>query len=237
MTSRALVPIPSCPHELRPGLQVCLHCRAAEREASRARLRRLAARVGIAATAIAVCAAVAMAGSDAFRKPRPKTADARPDRAPADRQDGQQPRYAAADPSPATRPAAASSARARLAPVLPEGRSTLVRAAIDGLFAERSRDTVRVHFDTPTTRTRRRDKFESIVRATLPEVYGPSADSILAAVPAGTLAGSADLLAELPSRGLRLHSADGRTTLALWPETRPGQDGPLVVTYRVVVER
>ena len=95
--------------------------------------------------------------------------------------------------------------------------------------------TVAVHLDTPATRTRRRDKFERMVRATLPAVFGATADSALAAVPAGSLASTGDLLTELPTRGLRLATPNG--TLALWPATRPGRDGPLVVTYVATLER
>jgi hypothetical protein len=113
-----------------------------------------------------------------------------------------------------------------------EGRTELR----DGLVAVRSGDTVAVHFDTPATRTRRFDKFERIVRETLPQVYGAVADSVLARVPAGQLARSGDLLTELPERGVHLPTGDGGT-LALWPETRPGRDGPLVVTYRATLAR
>ena len=113
-----------------------------------------------------------------------------------------------------------------------EGRTALT----EGVVAVRTGDTVAVHFDTPLARTRRADKFERIVRETLPRVYGAVADSALAALPAGRLAAAGDLLHDLPTRGVRLPTADG-ATLALWPETRPGRDGPLVVTYRATVAR
>jgi hypothetical protein len=117
-----------------------------------------------------------------------------------------------------------------LAPIVPAGRHRLA----DSMFAVRTGDTVRVHFDNTRLRTRRADKLERIIRATLPEVYGKSADSVLAAVPAGQLVNSASLLTELPSRGLHFPLGGG-WVIALWPETRPGQDGPLVVSYRTVV--
>ena len=119
-----------------------------------------------------------------------------------------------------------------LAPIVAQGETPLD----GGVFATRTGDTVAVHFDTPLTRTRRAEKFEQIVRATLPAVYGPSADSLLATIPAGKLARAGDLLTELPTRGLHLPIGAG-WSLALWPETRQGQDGPLVVTYRAVVVR
>jgi hypothetical protein len=119
-----------------------------------------------------------------------------------------------------------------LRPTVPEGRTELR----DGAVAVRTGDTVRVHFDAPQTRTRRHDKFERIVRATLPAVYGPAVDSVLAGIPVGTLTRSGDLLSELPARGLRLPLPDS-SSLAFWPETRSGRDGPLVVSYRARIVR
>jgi hypothetical protein len=66
-------------------------------------------------------------------------------------------------------------------------------------------------------------------------VYGARADSLLAGVPEGGLV-DGDLLTELPARGLRVALADG-WALRVWPETRPGRDGPLVVRYRTVVAK
>jgi hypothetical protein len=59
---------------------------------------------------------------------------------------------------------------------------------------------------------------------------------VLRTIPAGGIVGAADLLDELPTRGVHLRVADG-WTLDLWPETRPGQDGPLVVSYRARITR
>lgn len=107
----------------------------------------------------------------------------------------------------------------------------------DSVVVVRDGEVVRVHFDTPGARTRRADKFEQIVRATLPALYGPLADSLLAQFPIAPLVVRAGgLLAALPAHGLRLPLGTG-WVLALWPETRPGQDGPLVVTYRATVMR
>jgi hypothetical protein len=120
----------------------------------------------------------------------------------------------------------------RLQTLLPPGRTDLP----DSLYAERRGDTVVVHFDTSPARTRRADKFEHIVRQTLRAVYGAVADTLIAPVPDGRLAAPNELLTELPVRGIHLATADGRK-IGIWPETRPGRDGPLVVAYRTVVER
>jgi len=47
---------------------------------------------------------------------------------------------------------------------------------------------------------------------------------------------SGDLVSELTQRGIRLPAHEGYT-LVVWPETRQGQDGPLVVSYRLTVAR
>lgn len=128
--------------------------------------------------------------------------------------------------------AGAARSTARLEPIIAEGRTPLQ----NGIYVVRSGEQVSVHFDTPATRTRRRDKFERVVRATLPVVYGPLADSLLATVPQGRLVRDGDLVTELPARGVHLRTDSG-ATLALWPETRPGRDGPIVVTYRTTLTR
>jgi hypothetical protein len=114
-----------------------------------------------------------------------------------------------------------------LEPIVANGRTDLH----DGIYALRSGDTVTVHFDTPEARTRRAEKFELIVRATLPLTYGVAAEELLASTSPGTLAGDRDVVAELPGRGIHLRTSDGRE-LSIWPETRPGRDGPIVVSYR-----
>ncbi|HKG92018.1 MAG TPA: hypothetical protein VKA84_09015, partial [Gemmatimonadaceae bacterium] len=140
------------------------------------------------------------------------------------------PAPAAVTPAPVAMPVAAPVA-APAAPV--EGRTELG----EGVYAMRAGDTVTVHFDTPLTRTRYAEKFERIVRSTLPRVMGETsaAASALATVPVGQLAVAGDLLTELPARGIELPLDAGRT-LTLWPETRPGMDGPLVVRYRAVIK-
>ena len=115
-----------------------------------------------------------------------------------------------------------------LEPSVAEGRTDLG----DGIYALRTGDTVTVHFDTPGARTRRPEKFEQVVRATLPQVHGATADSILSGIATGNLVGAGELAAEQPNHAIRLR-APGGLSLSLWPQTRPGRDGPLVVAYRV----
>lgn len=117
-----------------------------------------------------------------------------------------------------------------LAPVIGEGRTELR----DGIFAERGEHEITVSFDKPLTRTRRPEKFETILRATLPQIYGARIDSALAVIPVGTIVPPQGLLTELPRQGLWIPVPDG-PSLRIWPETRPGEDGPLVVRYRAAV--
>ena len=117
-----------------------------------------------------------------------------------------------------------------LAPTIGEGRTSLR----DGVVAERHDDEITVHFDTPAARTRRPEKFEGILRATLPQIFGAAVDSALAAMPVGTIVPPQGLTTELPTQGLYLPLPAG-PTLRIWPETRPGEEGPLVVRYRVLI--
>ncbi|HEX6058142.1 MAG TPA: hypothetical protein VFZ11_03910 [Gemmatimonadaceae bacterium] len=271
----------NCPHERRPGLTVCLHCRHAAREAELAKRRSSLARVGIAgaviglgamlataavrsrehaaATSVATLAAagatsdsagiaantpvVAAADVHAARDTSsaagtpaatPETPAAAPE-TPATLERVAAPAPAAVvapvtetAPSAAPAPAPASP----LGPVVAPGTTELP----EGLSVVRVGDSLTVHFDTELGRTRRPEKFERIVRETLPMIYGAGAESLLAGVPAGAIAGAGDLLTELPAHGVRIPTADGRTLLVR-PETRPGRDGPLVIRYIATVER
>lgn len=134
-----------------------------------------------------------------------------------------------AAPQP-SRSAAAATPLHMMTLKVPAGRSGLS----DSMYVERDADSAVVHFDTEIGRTRRRDKFETTVRATLPVLYGAAADSMLAALPDGAITGKRDLVSEVAVRGVQL-AVPGGGTLELWPVTRPGRDGPLVVGYRVRV--
>lgn len=268
----------SCPHDVRPGTTVCLHCRHEARIAAHARRRHVLVRLGIGAAGVAALGAILVGGANAIQaRLAPRTAEAersrRPDTARADsmvaayavRQTGSAPaepsaagaggpprdesgargdssrnqsaavssqvtlRYASAGGPPAIEPSAVLRG-APVTPVLREGRTDFD----DGMYAERAGNTVLVHFDTPLTRTRRRDKLEHIVRATLPRIYGAALDSVLAKIPVGGLTNGRDPVTDLTSRGIWVPLPKG-WTVAVWPQTRPGQDGPLVVTYKAVV--
>ncbi len=262
-----------CPHELRPGTTVCLHCRRAARDARIARRNRTLRKLGFSALGLAACAYAGAAGWDAYRRgafpqwpeivaataslpeklaaisaselgatppvATPATRDSAPSLQPSAKTDstpaldssasvllpvvpvvGLAPADTASTPPPAPSPPV-------LEPIVANGRTDLH----DGIYALRSGDTVTVHFDTPEARTRRAEKFELIVRATLPLTYGVVAEELLASTSPGTLAGDRDVVAELPGRGIHLRTSDGRE-LSIWPETRPGRDGPIVVSYR-----
>jgi hypothetical protein len=241
---------------------VCLRCRQDARQAIRARQQAFLTKLGAAAAGLvgiyivggsivnAVRAAarvnamfeapaVATAGSTADVRPQgePKVA------APASPPSPASPASAVAPASTtSSAPAPAASitplaaitvverASAPLALVIRQGRTELK----DSVLAERGGDSVIVDFDVTMMRTRRRDKFERIVRETLPAVYGARVDSVLATIPEGSLIGEGDLLTELPLRGIHLPLGTAYQ-LILWPETRPGRDGPLVVSYRARV--
>jgi hypothetical protein len=134
------------------------------------------------------------------------------------------------EPPVAQRTVAVVHSKAPFAPVVPQGQSSLP----DGPTAVRTDSLVTVSFDTPMIRTRIPEKFERLVRSTLPSVYGRSIDSVLSKIPEGGIARQGNLLSELPTRGVRI-PVNAEWTIALYPETRPGQDGPLVIRYRVSV--
>ena len=250
---------PPCEHELRPGTTVCLRCQHAERAAKRARQTQMIARGAAATLVLGVIAAIGIAGASALRsrvgaksREAPAPGDTPTPPIPASTADSTSPAgsvdadsssrssvaqaNAASAPAPAaptfTASAPSSTLSAPLAPVVPVGRTTLR----DTMVAERAGDTVRVSFDLFLSRTRRPDKFEAIVRSTLPQVYGSAVDSALRALPAGAVARAGDLVTTLPERGFQIPLAGGHT-IAVWPETRAGRDGPLVVAYRAVASR
>ncbi|HJQ19350.1 MAG TPA: hypothetical protein VJ867_03305 [Gemmatimonadaceae bacterium] len=129
----------------------------------------------------------------------------------------------------AKRVAAPPRAVPKLAPAVSEGRTDLG----DSVFAERSGPEVIVRFDNSALRTRFEEKFERTLRVTLPRVYGPAAQAALDAVNPGALV-RGDLLGELPQRGIDLALPNGET-LVVYPMTRPGEDGPLVIAYRATL--
>ena len=250
--------IPPCTHDLRPGTTVCLRCQHAERAVKRAKQRQMIARGAAAVISLAVIAAVGVAGATALRA-RSGSSSLLVDTAEADSAPAAQDPIdstIAAQPSEqtegvvapavmstapvsggtrlpsATEPAAPVVTARQVALVVPIGRSELR----DTMIAERAGDTVRVSFDLQLSRTRRADKFEAIVRSTLPQVYGATVDSALRALPVGAVAAAGDLMTTLPERGFHIPLANGRT-IGVWPVMRAGRDGPLVVAYRAVATR
>ena len=229
---------PACTHDLGPGITVCLRCRQEQRDAARAQQQRLLAMGGVGFMGLvglyimgASAANSWNASRDTAHVPVRASVIASSVSGTEVKQQGEAIHATATTPAAAT-PASPAVLEPPFSPIVPEGRSNLP----DSLIAERGGDSVVVDFDTPAARTRRRDKFESVVRRTLPMVYGARIDSVLRTIPEGDIAGGADLLHELPQRGVHLRVAQG-WTLDLWPETRPGQDGPLVVSYRTRVTR
>lgn len=234
---------------------MCLRCLAAARAAARERAERLIFRgiagaiVGAALIAAGVVAASSLRArnSTAAAAAAPASDSASVVTPPADSTSISTESIVRPDslatatmPAPAPAPVAAmpvESHRATeptappLAPVLPRGESPLS----EGITAVRGdSDVVVVTFDLPMTRTRRPEKFEQIVRATLAAVYGQAATDLLAKLPTGAIAAQGELLTELPARGVRI-PVDGAWMIRLFPETRPGQEGPLVIRYRVRV--
>jgi len=241
--------IPSCPHEPRPGISVCLRCQHAERAVKRAKQRQAFARGGAAVLSMVVIAATGIAGATAWRARAgsnsapsllitadsiattvPTGDDSTEAAGPTPQLTAVSATVAAVPSSPALPPVSAAARQVTL--VVPVGRTALR----DTMVADRAGDTVRVSFDLLLSRTRRPDKFEAIMRSTLPQVYGAIADSALRALPTGAVARAGDLIETLPERGFHIPLAGGRT-IAVWPVTREGRDGPLVVAYRAVASR
>lgn len=195
---------------------------------------------GAAATLVlGVIAAVGIAGATAIRTRGASRSNERP--APGDvpqpsdsaRDGGATPPADSAPPEVPRLSAEATPVSSTLvAPVVPVGRTTLR----DTMVADRAGDTVRVSFDLAMTRTRRPDKFEAIVRSTLPQVYGAAADSALRALPVGAMARAGDLTTTLAEQGFQIPLPNGRM-IGVWPEMRAGRDGPLVIAYRAVASR
>jgi hypothetical protein len=226
-----------CTHERGHGTTVCVHCRHAARATARERRHRLALRAGALAIVVTTLGAVGVVSATAIRA---RASTRKTDRSVAATADRPPEVVVAGEPrsqtpvltQPAATPRADTIARGKapFTPVLPQGQSSLPQ----GPTALRTDSLVTVSFDTPMIRTRIPAKFERLVRSTLPAVYGRSIDSVLSKIPEGGIARQGDLVSELPTRGVRI-PVNSDWAITLYPETRPGQDGPLVVRYRVSV--
>jgi len=206
---------PVCPHGLRPGTTVCLHCRQEARAAARHRRNQLVARFSLITLGIGVVVALVVGGVMAIA---PGSEVAQAD-TPAI--------VVASSGSTTDAPPAPPKG---LLPTIAEGRNDLG----DSVYAVRAGQEVTVHFDTETLRTRFDWKFEGVVRATLPLVFGQESRTALDSIPAGTWVRGGALLTDLTQRGISLPVGEQR--LRVWPITRQGRDGPLVVAYRVKPE-
>ena len=244
----------TCPHGQR-GTTTCLYCRQEARTAARHRRNRLIAKVGLMTVVGGILAGLAVSALIAV-VPRSRASDSTSSSATIQLSAEASPRGAAkakhtakveqaANASPreisavppaisATPPArsatpperSATPPEASATPVIAEGRTEFG----EGVFAERAGSEVTVHFDTDDLRTRFEEKFERILRSTLPRIFGSQLRPVLDAIPEGTLV-RGDLLHELPTKGITLSLGQGRT-LTVWPVTREGRDGPIVDAYR-----
>jgi len=239
----------NCTHERRPGTTVCLRCRHEAREAARERTRRFLLRAGAVAIVVVTFVAVGVVGAATFRQ---RGAEAQSDSSPTAQFDttvvaaapipvidsgtsslAQAPVTPQAQPQPVTPPAAAveptrPAPPAPFRPAILRGETMLA----DSVIAIRSDSDVVVDFDRPMLRTRRPDKFEQFVRTTLESVYGAPGAAAVRKLPFGSIASQGDLINELPTRGIRI-PVDSAWVIRLFPETRVGQAGPVVVRYRV----
>jgi hypothetical protein len=219
--------VQTCPHGLRPGTTVCLHCRHDARVAARQRRYRLLARAGLITLGGGAVVALVIGGVVAIAPGEDSAIAAAGETGTVIASAGTPAAPSYTNTSPAATPAPTSAAAPVLRPTIPEGRRELG----DSMFAMREGSNVTVHFDTETLRTRFDWKFEGVVRATLPLVYGEVTRAALDSIPSGTLVRGGDMLTDLPTRGFPI--AVGQDQLRVWPITRPGRDGPLVVGYRV----
>ena len=220
----------TCPHGKRAGITVCLYCRQEARQAARRRRNQMLVRVGgllvAGGVVVAVIASALVAIAPWSRASDPQAAEVAvaPNTPKAAVRSAPTPRPTAQPATPKPVPARS----ARVSPVVAEGLTDLG----DSIFVERAGGEVTVHFDNSLLRTRFEEKFERTVRTTLPRVYGADAQAALDSVVPGALV-RGDLLNELPTKGIELALGSGRALL-LFPMTRPGVDGPLVVAYRAV---
>lgn len=210
----------TCRHERRPGTTTCLYCLKEERARVNARLRHTLARFTVGAVVGGIVITALIGGVTALASDS-GSAVVMLDSATANQ---------AGEVVPATKPAAPPKKveveTPSMVPVIANGANELG----DGVVATRSNHEVVVNFDTDLLRTRFDWKFEAVVRSTLPAVYGEQAREALDSVPSGRLV-RGDLLEVLPEQGIPLALPEG-DTLVVWPLTRPGRDGPIVVAYR-----
>ena len=228
---------PICTHERRPGTTVCLLCRQEARLAAADRrkrwlLRGTAVGIVIAVVAIGLSSASFLRGRQAAKSNEATAAAVSPADSPAAPE--------SIRPQGDATAAGAVSGPAATEPPPPAGFTPVIRVGETslqyGVTAVRSDSGIVVLFDTPELRTRMPEKFERFVRWSLPQLYGARVDSLFARIPLGRLVAQGNLLYELPTLGIHM-PIDSVWHLDIYPEIRPGQDGPLVVRYRASVSR
>ena len=204
---------PTCTHERRPGTTTCLYCLQEERARQAAQRRRALTRAALGVVGAAIVIALAIGGFTALASDSGSVGTTTDSAAP---------------PAPAPVVRAPPPRVPAVHPVIARGTRDLG----EGVVATRADDEVTVTFDTDLLRTRFDWKFEAIVRSTLPRVYGEPARVALDSVPSGQLV-RGDILDDLTRRGIPL-ALSGADTLMVWPVTRQGRDGPIVVAYRAL---
>lgn len=251
--------IPTCTHDRGRGTTVCLRCRHEQSQASQRRRQRflmqflgiasVAALIGVAGIGAASTlrdkkqpdviatgeGSVSLGDSRAAIRPSapgpvvttpavelqstPAVSDSTPVAAPA-------PTPTPVTPAPVARPAA------RAGYILVEGKTQLT----DSIYAIRAGDSVIVNFDAQGYRTRRSDKFEATILATLPLVVGKMATAGFDTVKKGQLVSNRDVTGALAGEGMRVTLSNG-STVRLRALTRVVPSGPLVIGYLAVIDR
>ena len=239
---------PNCTHDRGRGTTVCLRCRHEQAQASSRRRQKffmqflgLASIVAILGVAGASAASslrngteTTSAGSITVQEKRPATAakvsPSKTAAAPVVQQAAAPP---VATPAPDTTPAVvAPRPAARGGFVLVEGQTQLT----DSIYAIRSGDSVIVNFDRFGYRTRRSDKLETSLRATLPLIYGRSATAFIDTLKPGHLVTERDVVGTLATAGM-LVTLDNGTEVRVRVLTRTGRDGELAIGYLTTIAR
>jgi hypothetical protein len=246
---------PSCTHDRGRGTTVCLRCRHEQAQASSRRrqkffmqflgLASILAILGVAGASAASSLRNGTAdsvseGSITVQEKRPATtASVTPPQttpAPVVQQAAVPPvtapapdtTSAAATPLPAIAPRPAAHAGF----VLVEGQTQLT----DSIYAVRSGDSVVVNFDRFGYRTRRSDKLETSLRATLPLIYGRSATAFIDTLKPGQLVTERDVVGTLATTGMVV-TLDNGTDVRVRVLTRTGRDGELAIGYLTTIAR
>lgn len=241
----------TCNHDRGPGTTVCLRCRHDEWQASQRRRQQMLMRFLALGFVVAIVGIAGLGAASAWRE---RSASAVTDSVAGSvtlkqegRSTGRPTRLLAPTPSVAasTRPATVASAPEPVSAPVPAAPSASSRGSVlgqgktmltDSIFAIRSGDSVTVNFDVQGNRTQRADKFERMLRTTLPMVYGRLATATFDEVPTGSFLPSRDVVGELHEHGMQL-TLDNGVRISVRPQTRGSRDGPLVVAYLTVLER